>query len=86
MVGVSATLLCAAQFLLSSGATAATGKPPTNIKKAKQQAHQTSKPSPKPSTKPSQKSSTKPTRSGAEILAQSPDGHWRGLNPDNTPC
>jgi peptidylprolyl isomerase len=75
-IATLAALLCAAQFI-SAGATAATGKPPANSKKAKQQVqHQTSK--------PSQKSSPKPPRSGAEILAQSPDGHWRGLNPDNT--
>ncbi len=63
-----AALLCAAQ-LLSSSAMAAANKPAP--KKAK----------PKP---PVQQAAPAKTRSGAEILAQSPDSHWRGLNPDNT--
>lgn len=81
-------LLTAALLLSGTSQAATTGKDSTK-KSATQPAATVKKTKPiakplaaaKPAAKPIP--AVKP-RSGAEILAQSPDGHWRGLNPDNT--
>ncbi|MCV2369457.1 peptidylprolyl isomerase [Roseateles oligotrophus] len=81
------TLLSAA-LLISTGAGATTTHKNT-AKKTPAQASATAKKKPagKPAVAPKPAATAKPIpkpRSGAEILAQSPDSHWRGLDPENT--
>jgi peptidylprolyl isomerase len=84
-------LLTAALLLSGISQAAPTAKPSTK-KSATQPAASVKNNKKKPIAKPlaaAAKPTAKPLtaavpRTGAEILAQSPDSHWRGLDPENT--
>ncbi|MCV2354060.1 peptidylprolyl isomerase [Paucibacter sp. B2R-40] len=86
--------LLSAALLISTGAGATTSYKNTAKKTpAQPTAPVKKKPAGKPAVAPKPAVAAKPgssistsakPRSGAEILAQSPDAHWRGLDPENT--